>query len=621
MKLTRAVATAEVQIDKDERKLSFSFSSEAPVERWFGKEVLSHKDGAANLSRLNSGASVLFNHRMDELVGVVERAWIEDKRGHVEIRFSKRAKAEELMRDVEDGIVKNVSFGYMIDEMERTKSGKEGDEFTATRWTPYEVSFVTVPADPSVGIGRSEESEAFIRSLITEAEPAPEHGAVEEEMQKRNSEGKGTEKIMTEKTEPKIDINAEREAARAEERARAAGITALGEKFGKADLARQLIDSGKSMDEARNAFLESLGQKQVPLKGDECDVGLTDKEVRKFSFMRAINAMANPGDRRAQEAAGFEREVSEAAISKTGKAARGFLVPVDVLRGVKRDLLVGTPTAGGNLVAEELLAGSFIELLRKKSVLQRLGVTTLNGLVGNIAIPRQSGAATAYWVGENAAPTESQQTVDQVTMSPKTVGAYTDFSRKLIIQSSVDVENMVKGDLAQVLALAIDLAGLYGSGSSNQPTGLYATTGVNTKNFAADAPTWAEIVDLETLVAADNADIGSLAYATNAIGRGALKTTEKASSTAQYLMDASGMVNGYKCEVSNQIAAASAAADYFFGNWADLVLGFWSGLDLLVDPYTGGKEGTVRVIAHQDVDVAVRHAESFAIGANNPPSL
>jgi HK97 family phage major capsid protein len=302
--------------------------------------------------------------------------------------------------------------------------------------------------------------------------------------------------------------------------------------------------------------------------------------------------------------------VSDAGAKAAGKASRGIFVPGEILRANKRDLTAGTNNAGGFAVATELMADSFIDMLRNRAVAIRAGATVMNGLSGNVAIPKQSAAATAYWVAESGAPTESQQTLAQVTLSPKTVGAFTDFSRRLILQSSVDVENMVRRDLSSVLALAIDTAALYGTGSNNQPTGLKNISGINTKDFAATNPTFAEVVGIETEVATDNADIGSLAYLVNPAQRGAFKTTEKASSTGQFIWEPGNTVNGYRTEVSNQVTAG----DVWFGNWADLMIGFWSGLDLMVDPYAGATSGTVRVIALQDCDIAVRNAVSFCYG-------
>lgn len=590
----RAMQSGDVTIG-DDRTIEFPFSSEEPVARWFGDEVLSHEKSAADLGRLNDGAPLLFNHNMDDYIGVVEKSWIgEDKRAYARVRFANHERANQIMQDVKDGILRNVSFAY---EVRKYVEDAKTKTYTGTDWMAYEVSFVTVPADQTVGVGR-----ALIEEKVSEAEQPsdiPNAAAAAKSV-------KGM--TMTEATN-QVDVSVVATQAAEAERMRIAGINSLGEKFAQKELARQLVDGGKSLDEARAIVLERIGAIK-PVAQSEGDIGMTQKEVKSYSFMRAINALANPGDRAAYEAAGFEREVSEAAAKAAGKSARGIFVPGEILRA-KRDLNVTTATAGGNTVATELMADAFIDLLRNKSVLQRAGATVMNGLVGNIAIPKQTGAATAYWVAESGAPTESQQTIGQVAMTPKTVGAFTDFSRRLILQSSIDVENMVRNDLATVIALAIDAAGLYGTGENNQPTGLKLQSGINTQDFAAATPTFAELIAMESAIASDNADIGNMKYLVNAAMRGALKSATKfGSGTEATIWEAGNTVNGYATEVSNQVATN----DVIFGNFADLMMGFWSGLDLMVDPYAGSTSGTVRVVALQDVDVAVRNAVSFCYG-------
>lgn len=605
-KLFRAIEQREIVLDEENRTLEFPFSSELPVERYFGNEILSHKSEAVKLDRLNSSANLLFNHNPDIVIGVVEKAWITpDKKGMTKVRFSKNPKADEIFKDVKDGILKNVSFGYQINEMDLTKKSENGlHEYTATDWMPFEVSIVTIPADYSVGIGRAQEDEENEVKV---------NNAFKEEI-------KNEEIIMSEKEtmpeQPKVNVEAIASEARDAERSRIAEISALGEKFGHKDLARQLIEGGKSIEMARAAFLEKMSDvKQVPVTGTEGDIGLKDKEINEFSFVRAINAMANPNDRKIQESAKFEREVSDAACKKLGKQSRGLYIPNEILRH-KRDLSVGTASAGGNLVGTQYLSGSFIDLLRNKMILNQAGIQVLSGLTQNIAIPKLTGGATAYMVAEGSAPTESQQTVGQVTMNAKTMAAYTDFSRKLLIQASPDVEQLVKNDLVTVMGLKMDYLGLYGSGSSNEPTGVKATSGINSVNFGADAPTWAEIVQMETECAVDNADVGAMKYLVNARGRGVLKTALKDTSTANFIWQ-DNSVNGYPALTSNQIATPSGSAhDYWFANWSDLVLGLFGGLDLLADPYTGSSTATIRVTAFQELDYAVRNAVSFCYGNN-----
>jgi HK97 family phage major capsid protein len=177
------------------------------------------------------------------------------------------------------------------------------------------------------------------------------------------------------------------------------------------------------------------------------------------------------------------------------------------------------------------------------------------------------------------------------------------------MQSSIDVENMLRADLAAGMALAIDLAALYGTGASGQPTGISVQSGINAPTaFAAAVPTYAEVVAMESAVAVDNALVGTLGYIVEPAMRGSLKTAEKFSGTGQQVWEPGGTLNGYKTGVTNQITSG----DVFFGNWADLLIGMWGGLDILVDPYTNSLSGTVRIVCHQSMDIAVRHPVSFA---------
>jgi HK97 family phage major capsid protein len=489
------------------------------------------------------------DHDPERQIGVIESVSLDGsaRKLRATVRFGKSALASEVYGDVADLIRGNVSIGYSIAKMVKENDGKT---YRATDWRPVEVSIVSIPADVSVGVGRSLETETTSEAVVETSQ--------------------------------------------------------ITETLVEAQIAETETPKERKMENSATVATESRAY-DAPI---QAEVGLTQKEVRQYSFVRAINAMANPQDKRAWANAAFEREVSEAAQKTYGRSAQGFFVPNEITYA-KRDLNVGTNSAGGFTVATDLLAASFIEMLRNRSVVQRAGATVLNGLVGNVAIPKQSGAATAYWVAESGAPTESQQTLAQVTMSPKTVGAFTDFSRKLMIQSSIDIESMVRRDLATVIALAIDTAALYGTGANNQPTGIKLQSGINTKDFAATNPTFAELVAMESELAIDNADIGTMTYLFNPAQRGALKTTEKSSTSAgQFVWESGNTVNGYRTETSAQVVAG----DVFFGNFADLLIGFFSGLDLMVDPYSNSTSGTMRVVALQDTDIAVRNAVSFCYG-------
>ena len=580
-------------INEEARTVELSFSSEAPVSRWFGEEILDHSPASIRLGRLSGGGAVLVDHDARDHVGVVESVAIgADRMGRALVRFGKSARADEIWQDITDGIRKSVSVGYRIHRMALESEVDGLETYRASDWEPFEVSMVSVPADAAVGIGRAAEGhhETEITNLnIKETIP----------MDTKTEVTAVVEKAAV------VDTAAVIDSARKEELGRITDIEALGDQHGFKTQARAAIASGHSANQFRTELLNNM---KNPEPIASTDIGLTAKEVRSFSFMKAIHALANPSDRRAQEAAAFEFEASRAASDLMGRTAQGLFVPSDVL---KRDLNVGTATAGGNTVSTDLLATSFIDKLENAMQLMGMGATMLRDLNGNVAIPRQTGGATAYWVAESGAPTESAAAFDQVTMSPKTVGAFSDISRKLLLQSSIDIEGFVRNDLALRLALAIDAAGIAGTGSSNQPTGILATTGIGAKTFAGlGSPTFGEMVDVESQVSVDNALIGSLGYMTTAAIAGAMKQKLKDAGSGQYVM-ADNQVNGYGVSVTNQMTANTV----LFGNWADLIIGMWGGLDINVDTSTGSSSGTVRVVAMQDVDIAVRHAESFAKGS------
>ncbi|MCP4228736.1 MAG: phage major capsid protein, partial [bacterium] len=258
-------------------------------------------------------------------------------------------------------------------------------------------------------------------------------------------------------------------------------------------------------------------------------------------------------------------------------------------------------------------------------IVRQAGARILDGLVGNVAIPKKTAGASVYWVAEDlTGPTESEPTFGTVSLSPKCVGTFSDMTRSMLLQSTPAIEELVRQDLAASVALGIDLGALHGTGANNQPTGVAATSGIGSVAGGTNglAPTESHIIDLETEVAVDNADLGNLAYITNAKVRGKLQKTAVESGDALRVWDRHSPgtpLNGYKAHVTNQVSSAldkgtstGVCSGIFFGNWADMIIGMWGALDILADPFTFSAAGGLRVRALQDVDIAVRHAESFA---------
>ena len=567
-------------VDEENRRVRIGVSSEEPVERSFGMEVLGHSPEDINMEFMESGrAPLLLDHDMTKQIGVIEEFKLDQtaNRTIAVVRFGRSALAEEVFRDVLDGIRMNISVGYRVDKLTRMKD-KDEDYYRAS-WTPLEVSSVSVPADQSrlVGVGRSKQIAEKAKVQI-----------MENEKQEIN-----LDEVRSESAE----------AAKKEFARNSKEILDLAVKHNKRDLAHKAISEGKSVEEFRGILLDNISN-DTPLETPK-DIGLTEKETKRFSLLRAINAMANPTDRRAQEAAKFEFEASEAAQRSYGQTAQGIMLPDEVLRNWnQRDLSAGSD---GDLIGQDYRAGDFIDVLRNNSAVMPLA-TMLNGLSGDVKIPRKTAAASAAFISsEGGAAGESELTVGNVSMSPKSLGAFTDITRQLMIQSSIDVENLVRNDLAASMAIAIDDAALEGSGSSGNPTGITNTSGINSVSLSsAAAPTFAEMVSMETAVRVDNALLGDLAYIVHPTNYGTLKTTEKATNTAQFVA-VNDEINGYRAVVSPQLTANN----YVFGNFNDLLIGMFGGLDIVVDPYTSSSSGTVRIVALQSVDVAVRHAVSF----------
>lgn len=634
-KLFRDITFSRADVDTDARTVELSFSSEEPYDRWWGTEILDHGRGAVRLDRLKAGGPLLLDHDTRQQIGVIESVLIADKKGRAVVRFSKSAKGEEIFQDVTDGIRQNVSVGYQIHKMRQEESDPDNPVYRATDWEPFEISLVSVPADTTVGVGRQQAGEDNHHTIIQLKEGVMPDSVKKTETQPAQPATPAAPAASA------VDREAVEREVRALEQKRTAEIVAIGQKYNVMPEAQKAIADGSSVETFLRwvAMERNAGAKPVETSPE---LGMSDREARSFSLVRLINALANPQSRQAQEQAAMEIEACRAYSSQVRREVRGALVPPDVLRQVitpnmdavramaamtgRRDLTVGSDPGGGYLVGTNLLAGSFIEMLRNRMILEAAGASMLRDLVGDLAIPKQTGGATAYWLSEGTPPTESQQTLGQLQLTPHTVGAYTDYSRKLMLQSSLDVEAFVRADLARILAIALDLAGLHGTAADGQPRGVASTTGIGSvaggENGAA--PTWANIISLETEVATDNADLGALSYITNAKVRGKLKSTLKTATYGDIAVWETGSrpgvgeMNGYPAYVTNQVSStlvkgsSSVCSAIFFGNWADLVIALWSGIDIQVNPYSLDTSGAVRVTAFQDADIGVRHAESFA---------
>ena len=613
-------------VDADKRTVELAFSSDVELERWAGAaEKLSHEAGACNLTRLNDGAPLLFNHDLDKVIGVVENARIDaDGKGRAVVRFSRSAEAESVWQDVQDGILRNVSVGYRIKDIKLKEERNGLDVYEATRWEPFEISIVSVPADTSVGVGRSletdpEESDEddAVRGK-SEASETAKDAAVETVSERDAVKSESAEETPTNPNHlnPPRTITMENPINPADglaaERSRSESILSAGEKYNAQALASEFVRSGKSVAEFKTVLLEQVAARSASaVKESNATIGLSDKEARSFSLTKLFRALSEPQDVQARKDAAFEFEVCSAAAA--GRQTRGTLIPHDVLAvrsTISNELATaGYTGTGKNTVATNLLPGSFIDVLRNKAVLLQ-NTTMLAGLVGNVDIPKQTSKTTASWIGEDDSAPSTDVNFGLVSLRPHTLAARSAITRRLLNQSSLGIEALVRENLARDLALALDYAGFYGDGSANSPIGIKSAVGVGSKTFAGANPTFAELVEMETAVALQNADVDSMAYIANAAFRGYAKSTKKFADESSTIWEQGNTVNGYNALTTNQVATG----DVFFGNFSDLIVGMWGGLEVMVDPYTGSDKGQLKIVVMQDVDFAVRRAQSFVVG-------
>ncbi len=255
-------------------------------------------------------------------------------------------------------------------------------------------------------------------------------------------------------------------------------------------------------------------------------------------------------------------------------------------------------------------------------VVKQAGALVLSGLVGDVAIPAQNAVNSASWVAENAAVTEVNPTYRQVTMAPKTLGTFTDISRHLMHQSTPAIETIVRNDIIQTLSNEVDKKAIQGDGTSNTPTGILNTSGIGSVAMGTngDQATWAKVVETWKEVATDNANIGALGWVTSPLQISRLMAIAKVSSSdSVMIMNDQNNLMGYKVFSTTNSpdnltkgTASGTCSALTFGNFNDLIIGEWGSLDISVDPYTNAAKGGTRIIGLYDVDVAVRHAESFA---------
>lgn len=624
---TLPVAPVKRAEGDDSRTVPIAITSDTPVLHGFGYLVLNHSPSAIRMERMKAGAPLLLEHDREDKIGGLFNVQTD---GHVlraDAKFSRREKAENELKDIEDGIGRGISGGFLVHHLVLVEErDSDYDIYRSDDWEPIEASLVSIPADITVGVGRNlttpHEPETREESADgNTAEPAESVCASEDETQASDQTRAENAPIITRSEMPEVLDNHQTNDE---------ALLAIGERFSERELAQQFALAGKSPQELRDAILAKRTTSQAPTPTSP--VQLTEKEEKEYSVSRAISSMLKGENC-------FEREVGDEVRKKLPANADyrgGILVPTAIrAKGFQRaiemqraGLEVKTASAGGRAVFTEY--GGFIDLLRNKAMVAQLGATFLPGLQGNVSFVRQATAGVAYWLTENTGTdvTQADATIELVTLSPKNLMAMTSYSRQLLAQSTIDIDAFVMNDLAAVNALAIDRAVLHGA--TDGLTGLYAESGVNAVAFGGSTtsgtttggvPTFAKMVSMETAVAEANADdLGSMAYLTTPGMRGLLKTTLEASASGAKMIWSGGEINGYRAEASNNVSKTMTASattggtahGILFGTWNCVLMGEWGAMEITADPYTLLGQGMVRVVSYLLVDQKVKYGPAFA---------
>jgi len=587
-------------IDEERRTVRLGVSSEEPVERSFGLEVIDHRAGSMDLKFLNSGrAPLLLNHDMERQIGVVESVQLDEdaRRLRALVRFSRSEPGESIWRDVVDGIRQNISVGYRIDG--RIEEKDDSEEIYRVRTTPMEISIVSIPADQSslVGVGR--------------AAPQPLNQTIE---------------VKEAKMADEVNLDEVRAEAAQVAHRNASEIMKLARRHNKADLGDKALERGISVEQFRGELLDALESK--PLDVNPAAVEAKPAERRQYSLGRMIQAQVR-GD---FSKAGFEREMHQEIERRTGKASQGFYVPDFAWRsGIMTTAATGA--ISGENVSDSFVptihrSDLFIEALRAKQVMAALGVTYMGGLTNRISIPKIATGAAAGFVEESGSVADQSPTDAAVTLQPRTLGAYAQVSRLLALESIPSIEQIVQDDLLRSIADKIEYYAIQGSGSSGQPTGILNNGSVGNVDISAgtdvDALTWADITTLVQTVEQANGVVNqaALGWLSNPKVKAKLANTARVGSTDSVMLlnDPWNNLYGYRAEFTSNVPSTldpgdggNDASALIFGDFSQLMVGLFGSPSIIVDPYTNSKSGDVVISIMQEVDVALRNPVSFAI--------
>lgn len=572
----------EARASKD-GAIEVSFSSEAPVDIDGVREVLDHSPSAVDLRRLNNSAPVLFEHTRDRVIGVVEKAWVTDGKGRASIRFGTTALATDVAKDVAAGIRRNISVGYRV-----IKHAIRNGVRHVTQWEPFEISVVAIPADISVGFGRS-------RSITnTKVNPGMKLKSLRET--------RGAKLKTIHEFKYAGDVPSAEETSTLRELHD--DVTRLDEAIG---LEQRTLNSAARQSDLR--------ERSRPIEGFPAVV---DGE-HEYSLLRALRLQA------ANKLDGLELEVHQELSRTMPDAPRGVVVPAPW--NFQRDLTATGQTSvpgdqGGQTIPT--LIGPMMDPHWNAQVLRRLGATFFTGLSGNLDLPRGN-ATVVGWEPENDTVGESTPVIASVQLRPHRVGSFVDVSNQLLMQNSVDIENWVRRNLTNSIMEEWQRVAINGSGTAPEPRGIINTSAIGGVAMGTNggAPSWAKLVELEGSVFLSDAAEGSLGFLVNSKTRAKLKNVLRnpVGTDSGFIWGTDNRLLGYNAGVTNGVpdnltkgTSSGVCSAIIFGNFADLIMASWGrGVDIIVDPYTGARVGLTMLIANAYLDAAVRKPDSFSV--------
>jgi HK97 family phage major capsid protein len=609
--MKREFTVDRAAVNKEARTVELSFASESPVDRWYGREILDMDSASADLSRLRNGGAVLMDHNWSDQVGVVTDARIDasTKKGRATVKFSRSVRGEEIFQDITDGIRTLISVGYIVRKMVLQSIDGDVETHRVTDWQPFEISVVAVPADSSVGIGRNQKVEA--PAATTAAKPQPQ--IISRQMSETPAAPAAP---VVPAVSNVIDYTAERQ--RIKDLNAAAKV--LSERHPQhtetfRSLAAKCSETGDSIDAFNRAALNDvIGTKTdlTPTTQGRAELGLSTKEVKRYSFMRALNDRLE-----GKPLSGLELEAHRAEEQRTGRQATGFFVPTEVLYSGKRELnATGAPSAGGYTISETI-DSNYIELLRNATKVMGLGARMITGLTGNISIPRVLSGTTATWLSEAGTNSATTPTFGQVVMKPRRLAAMSAVTKQFLQQSGIGAESFLRDDMFKSMAIELDRVAIRGAGGT-EPLGILnmASGDRSTSVTFSTAATWAKYVEFIKNLMTNNALIGTPAFLSTPGTWAKGVTIEKFSSTGRTLIE-NNTIGGYRFEVTNQFATSGTTDQVIFGDWSQVVYGQWLGNDVLVDPYVLATTGQIRILVETLVDCIVRQGKAFVISADS----